>query len=128
MELGRSSSSNRLKSVKAAASLSVLYLEQIHIQIQKHTYTQNVTLHTYNFVFLLRVEGLSLGGWGRFGLGLGPACGTLTGGAPRFRDRATQESGYVETYLNDSNLSKPYSGYSVDNDVLCLLCITVPQK
>lgn len=52
---------------------------------------------TYNFVFLLSVEGsgpLSLGRRRSFGLGLGlgPACRTLVGGTPRFRMTEEEEA------------------------------------
>lgn len=49
---------------------------------------------TYNFIFLLSVEGrgpLSLGRCRSFGLGLGPACRTLVGGTPRFRNTEEEE-------------------------------------
>lgn len=49
---------------------------------------------TYNFIFLLSVEGsgpLSLGRCRGFGLGLGPACRALVGGTSRFRGKIREQ-------------------------------------
>lgn len=49
---------------------------------------------TYNFIFLLSVEGsgpLPLGRCWSFGLRLGPACGALVGRTTRFKDANTEE-------------------------------------
>lgn len=68
----------------------------LYLKIPFVTFTSAfITRHrTYNFVFLLSVEGRGPLSLGRCrGFGLGPACRTLAWGTPRFRNTERERDG-----------------------------------